>query len=526
MKHILATLTFLTLTLSALADTNTDFFISSNGIPVTTMDVNAWREKLNIALTGTTLVPEATATNGQTLITQNGLWVVATVAEGGGGTNIPSISAIAPLNMSTDTNGAITLSVSAVWITTNAAQAMFAPLSHSQSVSTITGIFATNQIPDLSGIYLPLHGSADNASRLCGQLLRTTVTNMQNRIPFINSANDLSISESLTFYQLGGWRNASIFFDGDYLYNNGSMMWDDGNLTTNGIPGLNAWMTGSDYRVSRKENAFANPSISPQFLTSTTGGTRSWATIITNMVSGFPAFNDWAASSISSKASTNHTQGWSTITNPPATYAPSAHGHPESEVTGLQGDLGSLWSVVNSREPGIPGNSSAYVWHGDKVFRQLDYGNLANKPTLYSWPSASVNALPMYNSPSTLKNSGITRLTDGWGFPDNIYLFNGTKAVGGYGTPGRVAKWAGGVLLPNINDSIIRDDNSGTVGVGGSLVVDSTVDASHSSSSIFRGRHKSQDGTDGIDTEVMVRNMAGTGVTTLKFKNGLFIGAE
>lgn len=49
----------------------------------------------------------------------------------------------------------------------------------------------------------------------------------------------------------------------------------------------------------------------------------------------------------------NHVHDWNTqITNKPATYAPSAHTHPQSDITNLTTDLAALDTRLDSLESG------------------------------------------------------------------------------------------------------------------------------------------------------------------------------
>jgi hypothetical protein len=82
---------------------------------------------------------------------------------------------------------------------------------------------------------------------------------------------------------------------------------------------------------------------------------------------------------------------WNDITGKPATFAPSSHTHPISEITNLQ-------SSLNAKENTIPAGTTGEYYRGDKTFQTLDkiavgLGNVdntsdANKPISSATQSA------------------------------------------------------------------------------------------------------------------------------------------
>lgn len=107
---------------------------------------------------------------------------------------------------------------------------------------------------------------------------------------------------------------------------------------------------------------------------------------------------------------------WNDITGKPATFAPSSHTHPISEITNLQASL-------NAKENTIAAGSAAQYYRGDKTFQTLDksavgLGNVdntsdANKPISNATQSALNGKANILHGHAISDVSGLQTALDG-----------------------------------------------------------------------------------------------------------------
>jgi hypothetical protein len=68
--------------------------------------------------------------------------------------------------------------------------------------------------------------------------------------------------------------------------------------------------------------------------------------------------------------------GWSKITGKPSVFAPDAHEHSISNVSGLQ-------PALDGKEPSITAGVSSQVWLGNKVWGNVLWADIASKPSVF-----------------------------------------------------------------------------------------------------------------------------------------------
>ncbi len=529
----------------------------SNGVPTTPIDPIGFRQAMLIDADTNHhgLLPAAPASDGQTLVSSGGAWVIGVVPAGG---DALKILASEPLVLTTNGAGETVLSITPAWLTTNAANALFAALGHAHDWSAITGkptAYAptphAQDMATINGLPATLDAkAAANHTQDWG-----TITNRPATYP--PTAHGHALGE------ISGLHTALD--------------------TKAALAHTQDWAT-----ISGKPTAY------PAALHE-----QDWATI-TNAPHAFPP--------------TAHTQDITAITGLAGALegkAASQHGHDASEVrsgvletnrippldaaqvaTGLlaperipalNADRIASGVLATNRIPAldashlatgvlaperVPGLDATQTVSGIFAADRIP-GLEASKVTSGVFAS---NRIPLLDaahiSAGVFAPERIPALSYelplGNPVADGMVLASGTNGtrrwiapVTATGTAERFAKFTGAGTL---GDSALRE-RAGMVGVGmepvsalsvrgdlgtspgtlyangplqvsefatigGALSVGGPVQADRSGESAFRGAYAAADGTRGATADVQVRNAAGTGTLTLHFKNGLFTGAS
>lgn len=347
--------------------------VDTNGTPYNLGSTNAWKTKLGFFLAPTNS-PSTNSTIAWDFVNSRPMWVYQ--ATGTNGSNA-TIYTTYPLSSSAGTNG-IVLSIAPVWITQAQADALYAAISHTHTTNQITGLnsllsaiaasVATKEPAIASGPSTNvLFADKSNGPQQWANIANKPSTFAPSAHGHVESDVTGLVADLANKHTLGSTATNSVKTGGrslawdDYATLWGKLAWinDSGSLDTGlglrfyGANNNTQWATltadsGGDLYASTHKiwNDY-----NLQFGTGHAQMMRGDTTFATNQITGFSGFSDTMATQLTGKAASSHTHDWTTITGKPTSFQPIAHGHAESDITGLVADLAgkhSLGSTVTN----------------------------------------------------------------------------------------------------------------------------------------------------------------------------------